>query len=151
MRNDHCGLALSLRLVGAFLILALAALFLPMQLLDAIPTEFGYSDLPENPAVPYLARSLAALYATWGLAAVFVSFDVPRYLRLIRFMAVVALAYGAVLLCIDLALGLHLRWVLTEGPIIMLIGAFFLLLSRKPAPAAGPVPPPVPDEPVGVA
>jgi hypothetical protein len=106
---------------------------------------------PHHPAVPYLARSLAALYVTWGLAAVFVSFDVPRYLRLIRFMALVALAFGALMLFIDLGLGLPTRWVLTEGPIIMLIGAFFLLLSRKPAPAAGPVPPPVPDEPVGVA
>jgi hypothetical protein len=151
MRNDHCGLVLSLRLVGAFLILALAALFLPAQLMEAVPTEFGYRDLPDNPAVPYLARSLAALYATWGLAAIFVSFDVPRYLRLIRFMAVVALAYGAVLLGVDLVLGLPLRWVLTEGPIIMLVGAFFLLLSCKPAPAAAPAPAPVPREPVGVA
>jgi hypothetical protein len=151
MRKDYFGLVLSLRLIGGFLILALGALFLPARMLELIPGEFGYSDLPENPAVPYLARSLAALYATWGLAAIFVSFDVPRYLRLIRFMAVVALAYGAVLLCIDLALGLHLRWVLTEGPIIMLVGVFFLLLSRPCVPASVPAPAPGPREPVGVA
>jgi hypothetical protein len=151
MRNAYFGLVFSLRLVGAFLILAIGALFLPARLLAAIPGEFGYFDLPDHPAVPYLARSLAALYVTWGLAAVFVSFDVPRYLRLIRFMAVVALAFGALMLFLDLGLGLPRRWVLTEGPIIMLIGAFFLLLSRKPAPAAAPVSPPVPDEPVGVA
>jgi hypothetical protein len=36
-------------------------------LLGAIPGEFGYFDLPDHPAVPYLARSLAALYATWGV------------------------------------------------------------------------------------
>ena len=151
MRNVHFGLVLSLRLVGAFLILALGALFLPARMLELMPGEFGYSDLPDNPAVPYLVRSLAALYATWGLAAVFVSFDVPRYLRLIRFMALVALAYGAVLLCIDLGLGLPWRWVLTEGPIIMLIGAFFLLLSRKRAPAVTPAPAPASRESVGVA
>jgi hypothetical protein len=151
MRNDHFGLALSLRLVGAFLILALAALFLPVRMLQVMPGEWGYGELPDNPAVPYLVRSLAALYATWGLAAVIVSFDVPRYLRLIRLMALVALAYGAVLLCIDLGLGLPWRWVVTEGPIIMVVGAFFLLLSRPRTPAVTPAPAPVPSEPVGVA
>ena len=151
MRNVHFGLVLSLRLVGAFLILAIGALFLPARLLAAIPGEFGYFDLPDHPAVPYLARSLAALYATWGLAAIFVSLDVPRYLRLVRFMALVALAFGALMLFLDLGLGLPRRWVLTEGPIIMLIGAFFLLLSRQRAPAVTPPPVPAPQGPVGVA
>jgi hypothetical protein len=86
--------------------------------------------------VEYLARSASALYALHGALVLFLSFDVPRYWRLITFLAVAALVHGAVMTGIDLAAGMPVAWTLGEGPCFAATGAVVLLLQWLGGPPA---------------
>jgi hypothetical protein len=115
MPRRPSALALLLRLIGLAELCALAAVLAPARWLAAVHAWLGLGTMPWTPVVGYLARSDSALYALHGAMLVFISFDVERYQRLIRFLAMCALVYGVILLGIDLVEGLPLWWVLSEA------------------------------------
>ena len=88
------------------------------------------------PAVPvawYLARSTSLLYALHGAMAVFISYDIPRYWRLIRFLALAAVAHGGLVLAIDVSAGMPGWWSMIEGPCFAVTGLVMLgLMHRVP-------------------
>jgi hypothetical protein len=88
----------------------------------------GLGEMPHTPIVGYLARSASVMYAIHGAMCLFMSFDVPRYLRLITFMAVVALFHGTVMLGIDLVEGMPPLWTAIEGLGFAATGAVVLVL-----------------------
>ena len=102
-------LAILLRGVGCLDLLALLAVVMPRHWMDVAHKFVGLGTFPDGPIVGYLARSTSALYALHGAMVLFMSFDVARHARLIRFMAVAALVHGAVILGIDLAEGCRRR------------------------------------------
>jgi hypothetical protein len=121
-------LALVLCGMGAFDTLALVAVAMPHEWLGLLHRWAGLGAIPEGPIVGYLARSASALYALHGAIVVFISFDVARYERLIRFMALAALIHGAVILGIDLVENLPPLWRFAEGPCFSATGAVVLWL-----------------------
>ncbi len=123
-------LALLLRAVGCLDLLALIAVVMPWHWIAVAHKFVGLGAIPEAPIVGYLARSASALYALHGAMVLFVSFDVRRYERLIRFMAVAALVHGAVILGIDLGAGLPALWRYGEGPAFAATGVAVLWLQR---------------------
>lgn len=129
--NSARGLALVLRAMGCFDVLALLAVIMPREWLDLAHRGAGLGALPEGPIVGYLARSASALYALHGAIVVFISFDVGRYERLIRFMALAALFHGIVILGIDLAEQMPPLWRIAEGPCFSATGAVVLWLVHK--------------------
>ncbi len=106
---------------GSALILlgALLASFFPHAWMQTIHQLMGLGDLPDTPMVQYLARSVAALYAQLGLFYWFVSYDVPRYARLLRFSAWVKFAFGMLVLGVDVFVGMPGFWIAIEGPFIL--------------------------------
>ena len=123
-------LSLLLRAIGCLDLVALLAVVMPRHAMEVIHQWAGLGPLPSAPIVGYLARSASALYALHGAIIVFVSFDVARYQRLIRFMALAALVHGAVILGIDLAEGLPPLWRYGEGPAFAASGVLVLWLQR---------------------
>jgi hypothetical protein len=124
-------LALVLRGMGCLDMLALLAVIMPRVWLDLAHRAAGLGALPEGPIVGYLARSASVLYALHGAIVVFISFDVARYERLIRFMGLAALVHGVIILGIDLAEQMPPLWRFAEGPAFSATGAIVLwLLSR---------------------
>jgi hypothetical protein len=121
-------LALVLRGLGGLDLLALAAVFLPRRWLEVAHAWAGLGELPDAPVVGYLIRSASALYALHGAMVLYLSFDVVRYWRLIRFLAVAALVHGVVMLGIDLAEGMPAWWRYAEGPCFAATGAVVLFL-----------------------
>jgi hypothetical protein len=117
-----------LRLIGGLDLLALLAVGAPRWAIALAHEFLGLGPLPEGAIVGYLARSASALYALHGALALFVSFDLERYLPLIRCMALIALLHGAIMLSIDLREGMPLWWTLFEGPSFGAMGALVLLL-----------------------
>jgi hypothetical protein len=120
-----------LRLCGAGILLALVPVFMPFAWMDTIHRWLGLGELPQTPIVGYLTRSLSALYAIHGALLVFVSFDIRRYLPVVKFLAITGLVSGAGLLWLDWAVGLPRPWVICEGPSVMLVCLVFLGLARR--------------------
>jgi hypothetical protein len=122
-------LAVTLRVLGGVDLLALVAVVVPREWMAAGNAWTGLGPLPEGPLVGYLSRSASLLYALHGAMIIFLSFDLPRYWRLITFLAVAALVHGAVLFGIDRAEGMPLWWRHIEGPAFAATGAVVLLLQ----------------------
>jgi hypothetical protein len=124
-------LAVILRLSAAMLLLALVPVVMPHRWMSLIHQGLEMGELPEMPIVGYLTRSISALYAMQGAIALFISLDIRRYLPFIRFQAVLSIIFGLTMIGIDSAVGIPLRWLLCEGPFIMILGTgMFWLASR---------------------
>ena len=131
MQNSDRNLALFLRAVGCLDFLALLAVVMPQHWMELAHRWSGLGAIPREPIVGYLARSASALYALHGAMIVFISFDVARYERLIRFLAVAALVHGAVILGIDVAERMPPLWRFGEGPAFAAAGAIVLWLQSQ--------------------
>ncbi len=136
-------LALVLRGLGCLDMLALLAVVVPERWIDVAHRWAGLGTLPSEPIVGYLTRSASALYALHGAIVVFMSFDVNRYERLIRFMAWAAVLHGAVLLGIDIVQEMPVLWRWAEGPGFAGTGLLVLACQRN-QPRARPATQPKP-------
>lgn len=116
-------LAVILRCSAGLLLLALAPIFFPHSWMAAINRAIGLGELPDTAIVGYLTRSLSALYAYHGALLLYLSLDVRRYLPLIRCLAVVNMVFGALLLSLDIYLGMPRPWTIGEGPFIIGLSA----------------------------
>ena len=131
MGKNQTGLVVVLRILGVVDLLALLAVFLPLEWMARTHFRLGLGELPREPIVGYLTRSASALYALHGAMILFISFDTRRYDRLITFLAAAALVHGAVMLGIDLAVGMPAFWTLCEGPAFAATGALVLVIQRR--------------------
>ena len=120
-----------LRFSGGLMLVALVAVFMPFDWMAAIHRWLGLGELPNTPIIGYLTRSLSALYAVHGALVVYLSFDVRRFLPVVRCLAVLSIAFGAGMLVLDCLVGLPLIWIASEGPFVVALGAAFLWLAGR--------------------
>jgi len=128
--SERRALVAVLRCLGVLDLLALAAVLAPRPFLESAAQAVGLP-LPEGPLPVYLVRSASILYAVHGVLVLFLSLDVVRYRPVIRFLALVALVHGVVILGIDLFERMPLWWCVAEGPGIAAMGIVVLLLLRR--------------------
>ncbi|HET6883914.1 MAG TPA: hypothetical protein VFI31_27415 [Pirellulales bacterium] len=124
-------LQLLLRALGTFDLLACGGVLMPDDWMAATHAWLGMGDFPRAPVVDYLARSASLMYAQHGAVFLFLSTDVRRFRPLIRFMAVVALLSGGIMLAIDLLARIPLFWTIIEGPGYILLAITVLALCRR--------------------
>jgi hypothetical protein len=129
--DQRRALAIVLRCIGCLDALALVAVVMPRQWMNVTAVSLGLDPLPPDAIVGYLARSASVMYALHGLTVFYVSFDVVRYWRLIRFLAILAVFHGVVMLGIDVAEGMPRWWQCVEGPCFAATGAVVLWLQRR--------------------
>ena len=111
-----------LRLGGVVTVSGFAAILLPEEWMAASHAWLGLGEFPRAPIVDYLARSIAALYGFHGVLLLTVARD-PLALRpIVSYVAFVNVAFGAIMLGIDLYAGMPLWWTLGEGPPIAALG-----------------------------
>jgi hypothetical protein len=128
--DPYRSLQIFLRVLGCIDGLAFFAVVMPESWMAAVHRGLGMGELPAAPLVGYMTRSASLLYALHGAVIVFVSFDVPRYRPLIRFLAWAALVHGLLLVAIDLMERMPPWWTLLEGPVYFLMGATVLRLMK---------------------
>ena len=134
-RNERI-LVWLLRISGVIMLTALGAVVMPYDWMNVIHRQQGLGDLPRVPIVGYLTRSISALYALYGALLVFVASDLRRYLPVVRFLALAGVVFGAMMLGIDMGVGMPLPWTISEGPwVIVLGGVIFWLVRRVRFPA----------------
>lgn len=124
-------LVLSLRIMGTIDVLAIVATLMPDAWIELGHQWTGMGEFPRSPIAFYLARSASALYALHGIMIVFMSFEVERFLPLIRFLSKLAIIHGLVVVAVDWTSEMPFWWVLAEGPIFALTGAWILAVSRE--------------------
>ena len=126
------GLVVFLRILGTVDLLAVAAILLPLEWMAKIHSWLGMGQLPEMAIISYLTRSASALYALHGAMILFISTDVRRYARLIKFLAIAALVHGVIFYLIDMIAGMPPFWIALEGPIVVATGVIVLMMQRRP-------------------
>ena len=129
-RNERT-LVLLLRTSAIVLLIAIIPAVMPFAWMVAIHRQLGMGVLPEGPIMGYLTRSLSALYAMHGALVLFVSWDVRRYLPIVKFLALLGMIFGAGLLVLDLVVGMPLFWIIGEGPFVAALGGILLWLASK--------------------
>ena len=122
-----------LRLGGAVTVTAFLAMLLPADWMAATHRWLGLGEFPHSAVVDYLARSIAALYGFHGVLLFIVARDPDRFAAIVRFIGVMNIAFGVILVGIDANAGLPWWWTLGEGPPIVAFGVVILLLSRPTA------------------
>jgi hypothetical protein len=131
-KTEHL-FVLLVRIAAGVLLLAFPAMLLPIDWMQTVHQWLGMGELPDRPIIAYLTRSLSGMYGIHGLLLLFVSFDVRRYLPLLRFMMAVSLFGGAALLVIDLTAGMPWFWTWSEGPSLIVFYGVLLGLSLQVA------------------
>ncbi|MDB5339476.1 MAG: hypothetical protein JWN70_5095 [Planctomycetaceae bacterium] len=129
-----------LRLLGLIDMLALIAVMMPLEWMSQINDLCGLETFPQSRIVSYLARTTSALYALHGALVLFISFDVVRYRPLITFLGIVAIIHGAILLGIDVAVGMPFFWTMLEAPAFTATGFAVLWVQRQKTPTNAGVP-----------
>jgi len=120
-----------LRLGGVVMLVALGAIVMPFEWMNAIHRQSGLGELPHVPIVGYLTRSESALYAVQGALLIFLARDVRRFLPVVWFLAVTGLAFGPIMLGVDYAVGMPLPWTVGEGPFVIALSVVILWLARR--------------------
>jgi len=115
---------------GVMTLLALPAVFLPTSWMDAFHRQLGLGPLPEGPIVQYLARTLSALYATFGSLTLVLVTDVKRYWPVVTWWGCAAVSLGALLFGIDTVAGMPPHWTWGEGPYLLCAGIAVLGLQK---------------------
>jgi hypothetical protein len=123
-------LVVLLRLAGWITVTAFAAILLPADWMSAAHEWLGLGEFPRAPVVDYLARSIAVLYGFHGVLLLLVSRDLARYHFIVRYIGVMNVVVGLLLLLIDVHAGMPVWWTLGEGPPIVAFGLAVLFLSR---------------------
>jgi hypothetical protein len=122
-------LTLLLRVSGAGLMLAFAAVLLPVDWMAAAHPRLGLGPFPRTPIVDYLTRSIAALYGFHGVFVWLVSRDPVRYRTFVWFAALMNIVFGATMLAIDLHAGMPPIWTAIEGPSIVAMGVAIAVIQ----------------------
>ena len=125
-------LVLLLRLAGCITVTAFFAIFLPVEWMASTHEWLGLGEFPRAPIVDYLARSVAMLYGFHGGLLLLVSGDPIRYRSIVSYIAFLNIAFGLIVVGIDIHAGLPAVWTLLEGPPIVVMGIAIALLNRPP-------------------
>lgn len=124
-------LSILLRVEAVVLLCALPAAVMPTEWMASVHTFVGLGEMPRNPLVEYLTRSLSLLYASWAPVLWLTAGDVRHYRSLIEVMAWMRVALGVSLLILDIAIAMPMLWLLAEGPSILLLSAIVVWLARQ--------------------
>jgi len=120
-----------LRIVGAFCLLAVVAVFAPTSWLVWCNDLLGLDPLPETPVVEYLARSVSAFYVILGGLLLVVARDPRRNASVISYLAVAGLVFSMVILFIDMWVGLPLWWSVGECLSLLPLCIIILVLQAR--------------------
>jgi hypothetical protein len=120
-----------LRLAGCVTVTAFLAIFLPVEWMAATHRWLGFGEFPRAPVVDYLARSIAALYGFHGGLLLVVSRDPARYRAIVSYIACMNIAFGFIVLGIDIHAGLPMFWTMLEGPPAIVMGVAIAVLNRS--------------------
>jgi hypothetical protein len=130
MTSDKVLVILLRYLLGIPGLFALVGVFMPLSWMAGVHRWLGLGEMPTDPVVEYLARSVSALDALLGALCLVMASDLERYRPLVRFFGVAFALLGVVFTGIDLMAAMPWWWTVFEGPSAVLVGALLFILAR---------------------
>jgi hypothetical protein len=127
----HRLLVALLRLGGGVTAAAFLAVLLPRDWMAATHQWLGLGEFPRVAVVDYLTRSVAALYGFHGVLLLLVSRNPAQHRSIVRYIGLMNVFFGLLLVLIDLHAGMPAFWTLAEGPPVVAFGVLVLYLSRS--------------------
>ena len=128
-------LIILLRVSGLMLITAFIAVLLPYETMARIHQQIGLGNLPRLPILDYLARSVSMFYGIHGVIVLYISFNLMRYIELLKLLCYLGFVFGIALFVIDMNAPMPARWSFAEGPFIVslniVIYVLIMMLERK--------------------
>jgi len=132
MRSVHEKLLVwLLRLFGVVTMLAIFAVFLPVEWMARTHAWLGLGEYPDVPLTDYLTRSLSAMYAIHAGMLLVVATDVRRYRAIVVYFGWLLIGCGVLFVGIDLHAGMPHWWTWAEGPPVFVSGIAVLYLVGK--------------------
>ena len=122
-------LKIILRISGILLITAFGAVLLPYEKMDQIHRQLGLGSLPQAPILDYLARSVSMFYGIHGVIVLYISFDLTRYIPILKLLCYLGFAFGITLFFIDINAPMPVQWAFTEGPFVILLNTVIYVLA----------------------
>jgi hypothetical protein len=116
---------------GIMVLMALPAVFMPTAWMDNFHQRLMHSPLPDGPIVQYLARSLSALYASFGSLTLLLAWDLRRFAPLVTWWGVAAILFGLILVWVDTNAPMPPHWTWSECPYTIITGILVLILQRR--------------------
>ena len=129
--NSFKILRILLGVIGAGLLVATAAVFLPVSWMAVSHRWLGLGEFPDSPITVYLARSTSLLYAVHGFLMLYTAIHLRQYLPLAKIFGYLHIVIGLVMLGIDLTTPMPTYWTVVEGIPISLTGAALVWLAAK--------------------
>lgn len=126
-------LKILLRVGGVATLLAFPTMLLPVEWMAVVHRWSGLGEFPRAPIVDYLTRSIAALYGFYGGLLLLVASDLAKYKSVIAYIAWMTVAFGAMMVLVDLHAGMPPGWTAFEGPPIIVSGLIAGWLNRRVA------------------
>jgi hypothetical protein len=120
-----------LRLIGAICLPALVVLFLPRSWIEVGHRWLGLGEFPPAPIADYLARSVSGLSAFYGGLLIGLSFDVRRYMPLIRYQALAIMILSACGVLVGGLAGMPLWFVGGDASACWAYGIAMLILAGR--------------------
>lgn len=113
------------------MLLAFGAMLLPADWMASTHQWLGMGAFPRAPVVDYLARSVAALYGFHGGLLLLVSTNPERYAAIVRYVAMMNIVFGVMLVAIDIHADMPVWWTAGEGPPIIVFGLVIGWLTSR--------------------
>jgi hypothetical protein len=120
-----------LRVSSIILITAFIAVILPYDIMNQIHQLIGLGKLPQSPILDYLARTVSFFYGIHGVLLLYISFNLIKYLKILKLLIILGFIFGITLFFIDLNAPLPLQWTLVEGPTVITLNIVFYLFIKS--------------------
>jgi len=76
-------------------------------------------------------RSVSLFYAIHGAIVFYISFDLRKYLKLLKLICYLGVLFGICLFIIDLNAPMPTYWIYGEGPLAIILSLVILTLASK--------------------
>jgi len=124
-------LVLLLQLDGIIMLAALLPSMMPLAWMQTTHRYLGMGELPDRPIIGYLTRSLSLMYAMHGAVLLFLSWDVRRFLPVVKLVAVLTILFGLCLTALDVVVGMPSFWAVSEGPSLFILYCVVFWLTGR--------------------
>ena len=115
---------------GMFLMLAFAAMLLPVEWMASAHQWLGLGEFPDRPITNYLARSPSLMYGLHGTLMFYTGLTIEKHWRFAPLFGWLHVLTGTSVFFFDWFAPMPMYWTLMEGPPVAALGVGIIYCCR---------------------